>query len=308
MSPRRSRHRSAFTLIELLVVIAIIAILIALLVPAVQKVRESAARTQCQNNIRQVLLACHSLQDVRKSLPPLSAPCADPGNAGCFTPATGAYGRHIYTMFHFLLPYIEQEPMYKALSLGGYAGGQYMRVVPVFVCPSDPSNSGGMCMTSNGGANGWAVSNYAGNNYVFGNPTANRTFGANMKIQTVSDGSSNTIFFAEVYGTCGNTGNINSASTYGSLWADANSVWRPAYNLGAGKGGSVSGYPASPLPQNAPDAASTCIYTTVQSAHTGGLSVAMGDGVVRFVSVSVSATSWAAANDPRDSRTPGNDF
>src|SRR5262245_48298410 len=119
--PRFSvRARAAFTLIELLVVIAIIAILIALLVPAVQKVREAAARTQCINNMKQVVLACHALQDVKKVLPPGSAVCADPANGGCFTPATGVYGRHIYTWAHFLLPYIEQVALYNSLSLSGY--------------------------------------------------------------------------------------------------------------------------------------------------------------------------------------------
>jgi prepilin-type N-terminal cleavage/methylation domain-containing protein len=305
---RSASPRSGFTLIELLVVIAIIAILIALLVPAVQKVRESAARIQCANQIRQVLIATHSLQDIRKRLPPMSAPCADPAIVNCFTPATGPYGRHLYTMFHFLLPQMEQDPIYRALSLSGYAGGQFMRVIPVLICPTDPANNSGMCLTSHGGANGWAISNYAGNNYVFGNPPASSTMGS-AAIQTIPDGSSNTVFLAEIYGTCGSSGNINATSTWGSLWADANSIWRPGYNLGAGKGGGgITNYPPAPLPQFQPNHITGCDPNRAQSGHSQGLNVAMGDGVVRFVSSSVSAATWAAINDPRDGVTPANDF
>src|SRR5689334_14742836 len=99
MSCTKRRVRSAFTLIELLVVIAIIAILIALLVPAVQKVRASAARTQCQNNMRQLGIALHSYHDNYKGFPPCvgpGAPTPNPINSG-----TDSWHRHI-------LPYIEQ--------------------------------------------------------------------------------------------------------------------------------------------------------------------------------------------------------
>ena len=101
----RFRRWRGFTLIELLVVIAIIAILIALLVPAVQKVREAAARMQCQNNMKQLALACHSYADVAGGLPPaimMSSYNDDP------------YSNQIGPNWAVhLLPYIEQENLYK---------------------------------------------------------------------------------------------------------------------------------------------------------------------------------------------------
>src|SRR5579864_4850614 len=97
-----SQRRRGFTLIELLVVIAIIAILIALLVPAVQKVREAAARTQTNNNLKQISLANHSCNDVFKKLPP----------------AMGSFGQApvvTFTVHMHLLPYIEQDNLYKLM-------------------------------------------------------------------------------------------------------------------------------------------------------------------------------------------------
>src|SRR6476660_224790 len=116
--------RGGFTLIELLVVIAIIAILIALLVPAVQKVREAAARTQCTNNLKQVGLAAHGLHDAYKVLPPFAANCADPAVGTCSITLNGPYKGKVYTGLGFLLPHVEQDNVYYAQTPTGYGGGQ----------------------------------------------------------------------------------------------------------------------------------------------------------------------------------------
>jgi prepilin-type N-terminal cleavage/methylation domain-containing protein len=109
--PTKRDHPTGFTLIELLVVIAIIAILIALLVPAVQKVREAAARTQCQNNLKQMGIACHSLNDTYKRLPPAAT---FEGDHAVYGPTAqkdlfrGAWGNPFFMM----LPFIEQGNLY----------------------------------------------------------------------------------------------------------------------------------------------------------------------------------------------------
>jgi prepilin-type N-terminal cleavage/methylation domain-containing protein/prepilin-type processing-associated H-X9-DG protein len=124
--PRRSPN--AFTLIELLVVIAIIAVLIGLLVPAVQKVREAAARIQCTNNLKQIGLALHGFHDANKTLPPgYLASVPYPGTS----PGWG------WTAF--ILPYIEQSPLYRQINLGQPLQAQAVvaAVIPLYLCPSD---------------------------------------------------------------------------------------------------------------------------------------------------------------------------
>ena len=100
----RSPARAGFTLIELLVVIAIIAILIALLVPAVQKVREASMRAHCQNNLKQIALGLHSYHDANKQLPPGSVD-------GPFGGDAWAHDRSNW--LHFILPHVEQADIWK---------------------------------------------------------------------------------------------------------------------------------------------------------------------------------------------------
>ena len=143
----RIAQRRGFSLVELLVVIAIIAVLIGLLVPAVQKVREAANRTQCTNNLKQLGLAAHNYHDTKKHLPPGMG----------YTPlaTNGVWGPH----FFHLLPYLEQDNLYNA-SAGTVLGvpnvkfpgnnNFYKQTVPIFLCPSDPSVGPGGVVTVNG--------------------------------------------------------------------------------------------------------------------------------------------------------------
>jgi prepilin-type N-terminal cleavage/methylation domain-containing protein/prepilin-type processing-associated H-X9-DG protein len=132
----------AFTLIELLVVIAIIAILIALLVPAVQKVREAAARTSCANNLKQIGLALHNYHDTNKAFPQAyrSLPSPDP----TAPPGTGTFGAGPFVL---ILPYIEQTNVYRQIDVNRAAlsafnmppsNAAYSTVIPTYLCPSSP--------------------------------------------------------------------------------------------------------------------------------------------------------------------------
>jgi prepilin-type N-terminal cleavage/methylation domain-containing protein len=307
MSHPPSPRRPGFTLIELLVVIAIIAILIGLLVPAVQKVRDAAARTQCLNNLKQIGLALHTCNDTYKVLPPMAAPwytmpLTVPG------PYQGAVG---FTVFDWLLPFIEQNNLFQGSqrNVSTIVAGRtvYATPVPVYLCPSDPSPVGanGQSLTVNRYADEWAIGNYAANYQVFGNPNADtiprREQGAARLPGTFRDGTSNVIVFTERYGTCGSGGDVNSPTTFGNLWSDSDDVWRPVFCLNnTSQTPQTAGYvPCAPF-QVTPDWINSCDSSRAQSPHAGGIGVCLGDASVRFINQGISDATWAYACDPRD--------
>ena len=315
LSPAR-RGRTGFTLVELLVVIAIIGTLIGLLLPAVQAAREAARRIQCRNHLKQVGLALHNINDAKRYLPPITAPTSrDPLlTRGPF------YGVVGFTVFTWLLPYVEQAPLYDLAMTqrtvytpvpgAPGAGVIYSVSIPLYLCPTETSSPGGLGATTSGGANQWAVGNYATNYNVFGNPGAAtpdlRMQGAARISQSFPDGTSNTVMVAERYGTCGSSGVADDPSTNGCLWSDSNSRWRPVFCVNETmQSPSTHGYTACAMFQTAPNWRSGCDSSRAQTPHSGIMNVTLGDASVRGVDDSIAPATWANVCHPADGLTVG---
>jgi prepilin-type N-terminal cleavage/methylation domain-containing protein/prepilin-type processing-associated H-X9-DG protein len=216
------RRRQAFTLIELLVVIAIIAILISLLLPAVQKVRDAAARMQCQNNLKQIALAAHNYHGVYKRFPSGVNLQIDPYyGVTNFGPPPDP--KASYSWEEALLPFLEQTPLFNSLVLnqlnqyGIMADSQYYNCagptspgatpLSVLVCPADQLPT--PAVTTYTGDNGtiyyFGMTSYVGNAGTVSMywPSASQDgifyLNSNVRIASVTDGTSTTLLFGERY-------------------------------------------------------------------------------------------------------------
>ena len=319
-----SPSRSGFTLIELLVVIAIIAILIGLLLPAVQKVREAAARAKCQNNLKQLGTALHNYEGVNQRLPVREG--RYPGNS----PAS--YGGRLSGLID-LLPYIEQDALHKQIMSiprngmmppqpwdGGYV--PYRANIPGFYCPSDAPPPGG---------NGVKHTNYmlcSGDsiNLHTNNPANNGRgmFGRDHTLSTtkgitfaqVTDGLSNTIAMSERVRANGQEPRTRTLTNGGgwfttpqqclSLFNFSTNTWTGSGGLGnwAGVRWPDGGMGFGGLTTNAPPNSVSCAWNAhdaqnglypASSRHSGGVNTLMGDGSVRFLRDSINVGNLTAS-------------
>jgi prepilin-type N-terminal cleavage/methylation domain-containing protein len=297
-------RRNAFTLIELLVVIAIIAILIGLLLPAVQKVRESAARTKCQNHLKQIGLALHNYH----------------GAYGTFPPARDEVGFSVHTL---ILPFIEQDNLYRSFDLtlppGNAANaGPRSTVVSTFLCPSDPvttlpPGTPGVNYRSNSGVS--IVNTYPNeNNTNMPPPDGGFWQTSRFKFADFTDGTSNTAAFSEhIKGDFSNAvvspdGDTFRPGTYPATPDEALAQCNAINindltfqgNSNAGGFWTDTGHTATRYYHAFPPGNRSCMFppqrvsTTANSGHARIVNVLLFDGSVRSVPYSVNLAAWRA--------------
>ena len=313
------RKRLGFTLIELLVVIAIIAILIALLVPAVQKVREAAARAQIANNLKQNALACHNYHDSFKVLPSASA-------------KTGMFGNFGVVSFSVLImPYVEQLPLAQQILASTFTvGSSAPPSIPPFQAPLDFSTSDFLrvqnfacnlrVFTDQGVQNGGSSTgfNTSMTGLTWGTGGTNFSCGTALG-RSFPDGTSNTIMLATRYGYANSVGSNGGATAANniSMWdvTVGGSLATGAYfgltQASVGVGPTAlninGGWMLAPTLVQA-NAAATFLNSTAMAFGVGGLQIALADGSVRTVSPSISSQTWNTAMAPQDGQPPGSDW
>jgi prepilin-type N-terminal cleavage/methylation domain-containing protein/prepilin-type processing-associated H-X9-DG protein len=324
------RRRPGFTLIELLVVIAIIAVLIGLLLPAVQKVREAAARMSCSNNLKQLGIACHNYLGVKGTFPPYFG--VEPGKS-LYPNSPPENLRKVYGgWFAHLLPYVEQDNVYRLAQNEILASGQNQ---PTYTTPPTYTSGGTVVDQYNGhtyvytstiatGGSGYTnhgiwipdvanatykvllcnsdpssgeplVYSYWGATNYLANFNAwgspdNGLWASPVNTAFFTDGTSNTIFFGEGYRECDTIGRI---ALYSWFYHNFGLDWYQQPN--------TLMFQADPKVQD-------CDNWRAQAGHIGGMNVALADGSVRFVSGSISQATWTSAMLPKDGHPLGSDW
>jgi prepilin-type N-terminal cleavage/methylation domain-containing protein len=316
----RTRPRSGLTLVEVLIVLGVFAILLALFLIARQRIFESAYRTQCQNNLKQLVLAVHNYAATYGNKLPAaySAPTTELllGNPAKPTPV-----QHPQSFFFAIVPYIESNPVYRAgMSKASPPGLTWMGpdfggpiwsscFFLTFVCPADPTNS-----RTQPTACGWFGSSYAANYQVFGT----EDWKPKYKLGEIPDGTANTVFiadrFAQYPGRAGQftdpDGRLQQAY---NLWAwPANYPPNPptAYTSPVPQNAAIFAYHNSKNGQGYGEVAFSppqigvrpfeADYRLVQSGHSAMVQVGMGDGSTRGVNVHLSQAVWRLALMPDD--------
>jgi prepilin-type N-terminal cleavage/methylation domain-containing protein len=309
------RTRRAFTLIELLVVIAIIAVLIGLLLPAVQKVREAAQRTQSQNNLKQIALASHNYADVNKTFPPAFVRASTAANRAWID---GSWVVNI-------LPYVEEANRKRQVDTNTATEDQYYAITykqpppKIFINPTDPANSDGMYL--DGPWDTYSVTGYVANYLAMGavlkDAAGQPVRQGLLEIAQVQDGTSNTLLYTERLTVClkapqphrpGYDGDYYNIAPYANTdwwqWMPVFNYW-PNPSAGFVLTGVATRFQANPT-WNSREA--TCDYRLASAPRSSGILVGMGDGSVRMVSASVSGETWWAALTPNGGEVLGGDW
>ncbi|MBA4066412.1 MAG: prepilin-type cleavage/methylation domain-containing protein [Isosphaera sp.] len=299
--------RRAFTLVELLVVIAIVAVLVGLLLPAVQKTRESAARSKCQNHVKQLALACHGHHDAHGRLPT--------GTVDQVGPDVVFRDRRNWILI--VLPYMEQGPIFDrmeawvAAGVGNMWSGAPDREVVIrsYLCPSDPH--GPKTRTRAAEANQGFHSNYVGNagsgpfnpGGSFGDKLDGVFFTkSRLRLTDLSDGTTQVLMVSELL-----------VSPDAPNHDVRGRIWNPARQGGT--------WFSTALPPNTPSpdrlqycqplpgvpcvAGTTDIVLHARSRHTGGVNAALADGSVRFVRDAVDPVTYRNLGSRADGATVG---